>query len=439
MKRQKQIAIQFTVFILLLTVLWVLLVLSARIPNTAIQKNMLQSALSYKEQEAFSFENGNKWNAICDNYADAILLNISWYMGKGSPLTASLDTRYYDGETLGENAGLYLAVNEEELQPNTDYSRYWHGSAMFVRFMHLFTDVEGMKRWGFVGMLALALVTVGMLVRHRHGELAVALLLSMAAVQIWNIRLSLEYQPAFILGFWFCILYLWLERKSDFCLTVLSVAGGVSIAFFDFLTTETVVLLLPLILVVSVRASEDRLGELRDNIRLLAKCGSCWLLTYAGTFLIKWTAASLVTGSNKFILAFSSAGERMTGSLLGEGSDHPLLRIPQAVAANLTVMFGGQNRIEWGRVFGGLLITGLILGSLLYLFYQKSNPTAVKLLGILGSVVILRYMILSNHSYFHEFFTYRALISPIMAVLAGAVLSMQISFQARRKGRNFSL
>ena len=233
----------------------------------------------------------------------------------------------------------------------------------------------------------------------------------------------------------FCILFLWLERKSDVYLTMLSVAGGVLIAFFDFLTTETVVLLLPLILVISVRASENRLGEWKHNILLFAKCGGCWLSAYAGTFLIKWTAVSLVSGRNQFSIAFSTVGERMAGSMMGEGSDHPLLRIPQALAANFTVLFGGQNRIEWGRVFVGLLIVGLLLGSYLYLFYQKSNVTMIKLLVILGTVVFLRYMILSNHSYLHEYFTYRALISPIMAVLAGVALSTQIPFPGRKRGR----
>ena len=38
-----------------------------------------------------------------------------------------------------------------------------------------------MKLCGFVGMLVLALVTVGVLLRHRHGELSAALLLSIAA------------------------------------------------------------------------------------------------------------------------------------------------------------------------------------------------------------------------------------------------------------------
>ena len=97
MRRQKQIALHFAVFIVLLTVFWILLMLSACIPNRAIQKNMLQSALSYKEKEAFSFENGSKWNAISDNYADAILLNISWNMSKCSPLMSSLSTWYDDG------------------------------------------------------------------------------------------------------------------------------------------------------------------------------------------------------------------------------------------------------------------------------------------------------------------------------------------------------
>lgn len=434
MKKRKQIAIHVAMFALLLAIFWLLLILAALIPNQAIHKNMTQSALYYKDRDAFAFEKEGRWNSISDNYADAILLNVSWHMGKGKPFTATLDTWYYDGETMGENVGLYRSVTEG-IEPNTEYSRYWHGTAVLVRFLHLFLDVKGIKLCGFLGMLVLALGTLGILVKHRQIELAVALLVSMAAVQIWNVRLALEYQPAFLLGFLFCILYLWLERKGDSWLTLLSVAGGVAIAFFDFLTTETVVLLLPLILVVAVRAKENRLGDFKTNLRLLSGCGICWLSAYAGTFLVKWTAASLATGSNKFLLAFTSVEERMTGSLSGEGSDNSLLRIPQAVIANLTMMFGGEHRVEPGRVAVGLLLAVLLLGSLLYLFYKKSNLCAIKLLVLLGSVVFLRYSILNNHSYLHEFFTYRALISPSMAVLAGAVLSMQIPRPVRRKGR----
>lgn len=415
-------------FFVLITLLWLMLILAALIPNTALQKNMERSALSYREKEAFSFENGSKWNGISDNYADTILLNISWNIGIGNPFISSLDTWYYDGDDLGESIGLYLTVTGEAVKPNTDYSRYWHGSAVFVRLLHLATDVNGMKLLGLITVLLFALLIFGILAKYKHYDLAAAFILSMAAVQIWNIRLSLEYQPAFVIGFLFCVLYLWAERKKEDVLIYLSVAGGVLIAFFDFLTTETVVIILPFILVIAVRTAENRLGSFKENICMLAECGFCWLSAYAGTFLIKWFAASAVTGTDKFLKAFSSAGERFAGNLQMAGAENPVLRIPMAVAANLTVLFGGQNRMELSRVMIGLLLVFLVLGSVMYLVYKKeSNKDGIKLLLLLGFVVFFRYMVLGNHSYLHEFFTYRALISPIMAIMAVVILSAKRS------------
>lgn len=432
MSRRKEFGMYLAVFAGLLALLWLMLVFAAAIPNAALRGNMEQSALSYREKEGFSFENGSRWNAISDNYADAILLNVSWNMGEGNPLVSSLDTKYYDGEAFGESIGLYLAVTDENTVPNTDYTRYWHGTAVFVRLMHLVTDVNGMKLAGMASAVLFLLITALLLVKRGHYALTGVLLLSVASVQIWNIRLSMEYQPAFIICFLFCPMYLWLEKRTDVGLVSLSVAGGVLIAFFDFLTTETVALLLPLILVVTVRAEENRLGSLRDNVWLMVKCGIAWLLAYAGTFFVKWTAVSAVTGENKYRAAVSSVGERIGGSLQGEGSDQFLVRVPEAVAANLSALFGGESRVDMMRMFAGLAISVLVLGSLFYLFHKKRSGTAAVLLALLGSVVIVRYAVLNNHSYLHSFFTYRALVSPIMALLAGMSLSMHFPIPKKK-------
>ena len=425
-EKSKAVVCHVIVFCVLLLLLWGMLIVSSLIPNESLRENMEKSALTYREKDAFSFENGRKWNGISDNYADTILLNISWNMGNGNPLFSSLDTWYYDGEELGESVGLYLSVTEEGVQPNVDYSRYWHGSAVFIRLLHLVTDVEGIKLIGLLAALLPALLTLGILAKYGHVDLAAAFLLSMGAVQIWNIRLSLEYQPAFIICFLLCPFYLWAERKRESLLTYLSVAGGVTIAFFDFLTTETVTIVFPLILVTAVRAAEGRLGSLKRNVRSFVLCGFGWIGAYAGTFTVKWAAVSLATGNNKFLAALSSAEERFGGSLQATGTDNPVLRIPMAVAANLTVLFGGEERVEPARIIMGILFIFLIMGSVLYLFYQKeSNKDGIKLLLMLGMVVFLRYMVLNNHSYMHEFFTYRALISPVMAGLAGGILSVK--------------
>lgn len=409
-------------FAVTLLSLWVLLILSTLIPNDAIRANMEHSALHYREQEAFQFHDGERWNAIGDNYADAIWMNISWHMGEGDPLVASLNTRYFDGGAYGENAGLYLSVTEGA-QTNTDYTRYWHGSAAFIRLLHLFTDVNGIQIIGLAVTLLLAAVTMALLVRRKHWDIALLLALSLAAVQVWNIRLSMEYQPAFVLAFALCPLYLLTEQRGDRWLTLLSVTGGTAIAFFDFLTTETLTILLPLILVTAVRAKEGRLGGFRESLWLLGRCCLCWCAAYAGAFLVKWTAASLVTGENAFALAVGSAAERMGGVLDASQDEAPFF---PALLANLTVLFGGTARVQPGRALAGTGLSLMVLFSVWYLFRaKKTNRTAALLLLLLGAVVPVRYLIFNNHSYYHEFFTYRALLSPILALLLALRLNIQ--------------
>ena len=205
---------------------------------------------------------------------------------------------------------------------------------------------------------------------------------------------------------------------------MLSVIGGVMTAFFDFLTCETVVILLPLMLVTAIRMEENRFGEFRSCLKLLLTCGICFFGAYAGTFLTKWTLASLVTGENKFALALSTAGLHAAGNdATGLAPENTFLRILLAPIADLTVLFGGTERVEGTRVLLGLLLCFALLGSLFYLFKKtRIDRSAAGTLLLLGTVVFLRYWVLNYHSYAHAFFTYRALVSPIFAVFAVLLL-----------------
>lgn len=418
------------VFAALLFLLWLLLFLSATIPNRAIRTHMEQSALSYKARDAFTFTSGDKLNSVADHYADSIWLNVSWNMGIGNPLTASLKTDYYDGEALGENAGLYYTVMEDT-PPNKDYTRYWHGTAMVIRLFHLFTDVEGIKAIGFAAFLLLAALSAVILARKKHWDLAALLLLALIAVQIWNIRLSLEYQPAFLIGFMLIPLFLILERRSDTWLTILSVVSSTAVAFFDFLTTETVTILLPLALVIAVRAKENRLTTAKQSLTLLLKCGVCWVCAYGGAFLAKWVMASMVTGAGVFETALSSVAERMGGNVQISG-DTPG-SVLSSVAANLTMLFGGTARVQPGLIAAGMFVSLMILLSLWYLLRGKEKrPLAAALMLGLGLVVPIRYLVLNNHSYLHCFFTYRALITPVFALLSALWLNIRLP---QKRGR----
>lgn len=422
------------VFAATLLILFCLLLASAFIPNGAIAENMRASAEYFKTADAFE-KTTEHLGGVADNYADSILLNLAWNMGRGSALRAVLDTKYFDGGELGENYGLYATVLEEA-EPNVDYTRYPHGSALFVRFFHLFTDISGMKLCGLIALCLLLVLNLLLLVKQRQPLLAAALGLSFLLMGFWNISLSLEYLPTFLLLLLLLPAYLLLEKRSDEAVVLLSVIGGTAVAFFDFLTTETVCLLIPLAAITVIRSRENRLGDRKTGLIFLLKNGASFSGAYASVFLIKWSAASLLSGENKFTSALILAGERVSGD--ADGMDAPLLRAPAALLANLTAAFGGSAdaRINLPlALIGSFLFIGLLL-SVAFLFRKKGlDKTACLLLGVLAAIVPLRFMLLSNHSYLHCFFTYRALASVIFALLCGLIIVTEFSKSPADKRR----
>ncbi len=427
----RKILLHIAVFAAIIVILWGLLIVSSCIPNSAIKRNMLKSSLSYSEKDPFSFGNSGRYSSISDNYADSILLNVMWNIKSNHPVVSSLDTKYYDGEEYGENWGLYQAVNGTKA--NTDYTRYWHGSVIFIRPLMLFTDVNGVKIIGFIALLFLIAVTTTILIVRKHYFAATALIISLIGIQFWNIRLTLDYIPAFMVCFTLCPLYVLLEKKCDLALTTLSVAGGVMISFFDFLTVETVTILVPLALVFIIRTDEKRLGSFKGNFALTIKCGLCWGFCYVITYIVKWTAASIATGENKFSTAFSAAGVRLYGEN-GETDMSLYKQISSAVAANLSTLFGGTERIETGKIIIGILAVAFIFGGIFYLFRSKKKNSSLSLtLLVIMAVPYIRYMALNNHSYLHEFFTYRAQITVILCLCA--MVWYNIDFKIIKKGR----
>lgn len=429
MKKFTAVLRRAAVFAATVLVLWAALTAAAAIPNERIYDNMHASALYFKDKAPYVYD--SQMRLVQDNYADVILLNVTWNMGSGEPFSAALDTAYYDGNDgtndYGENWGFYCAV--EGTAPNTDYSRYWHGMAAVIRPFMLFTDIGGIKLIGMITAFVLLALNAALLIKKRQFFAAGALVAAFLCVHVWNIGISLEYQPAVLVTLLLLPICIIMER-NDGALSIISVISGVMIAFFDFLTCETLTILIPLLIVFIMRKQENRLPAFKDSVLLTVKCGSAWLLSYAGTFLVKWTAASIVTGENKFAAALASVEERF----VGEAEQlSPVAQFFLAPAANISTLFGGTGRVEWGVIAAGLVVSALILGAVFYLFRsrEKFDRSFTLIMLILGALPFARFFLLNNHSYLHEFFTYRALASSILALFAG--LWYTLEFRPKKK------
>ncbi|MBE7037279.1 MAG: hypothetical protein E7404_00020 [Ruminococcaceae bacterium] len=429
-QKMRNLLIYTTAFFFTITFLYLLLFLSALIPNELITPNMQKSAEIYKTREAFEFNEKNVLNSVGDNYADSILLGISYNMGRGNPFVSTINTRYHKGDSIGENYGFYITVTENA-KPDTDYTRYFHGSAMIVRVLHILGDVNLVKNINFVIILLLIFLTIIILCRRKYYDIVLALILSLLMVKFYNIRLSIEYQSTFLICFIMCPLYILFEKKSDVYIISLSVIGGVATAFFDFLTTETITILLPLMLIVSIRAKEERLFSYKEVFLFLIKCLVAWGIAYVGTFLLKWTVASLVTGNNEFSLALSSVAERFGGKVLLKEKPKTIF---SSVMANFSMLVKSAKREYSNKALICVLSFLMIIFSVWYLTKSKRKNKKVFILLIsLGVLPILRFFVLNNHSFLHCFFTYRALFVSVFAILMSAFLNMKNPFLRRAK------
>lgn len=169
-------------------------------------------------------------------------------------------------------------------------------------------------------------------------------------------------------------------------------------------------------LVFMIRQKENRQSAFKENIWLIIKSLLLWGISYAMTFIVKWSAASIATGQNKFITAMTSVEERVYGDT-GEKLSF-IERLLSAVPANISTLFGGKERIESRCIFAGLMITFVVGISIFYLFRKKQKEKDITvLLLIIGIVPYVRYMVLSNHSNLYDFFTYRSQCVTILALL----------------------
>ena len=162
-----------------------------------------------------------------------------------------------------------------------------------------------------------------------------------------------------------------------------------------------------------------------------------WFVAYGLTIAFKWFLASIIVGENKLILAMESVQERVNGTVGFQGNGTSIAQIFAAPAANLTVLFGGEKRMEFMPLLSGIVF--IVVYIMIFIIGSKKvageKKLAMGMLFGLGGLVILRYMILSNHSYLHAFFTYRGLVSMLMALLTMVILNIKNT--TRQQGAGF--
>lgn len=394
-----------------------LLVIAAMIPKDSIRGKSLESARYLADSELFGDALKDVPASRIDRYADSILLNIAYNYDSDHPLKSVMLSAYYFNERQEENVNFLDAVTDDP-GANRQYLRYWHGSIALVRPLLTFLSIRQIYVVNGIILLILTAFFLITAIRSRFYAPAAGMILALISTGCWFVPLSLEYTWNFFVMLIASIIALRMsasgKRKS---FTVFFLLVGMITNWLDFLTTETLTLLIPLLLILwTKKALDDNPGPGSDtgrdtSVRFLSASGGSWLAGYVGMWLFKWALAALVLGENVIPYVSDHISERLGGDVGVNLSGY----LTGAVTRNIGCLF------PFG--YGSLgFIAGLILpfaAAYIGFVYRRRDYDMryVLLYAALGLIPYVRYLILHNHSYIHFFFTYRAQAATVMAVI----------------------
>ena len=423
----KKLPIREVTVFCITTVIFVISLLAVTvIPRTAIQKNMQKSAEYLCEHKQFFSVIDDYYGSRIDRYADSILLGIAWQYDSEEPLKSVMKSAYYHVEHKNENENLLEAVKDGR-EANQQYLRYWHGSIAVVRPLMLIMSVKGIYILNGIILAGLAVLFTIMLIRRKYFDFAAGMITGLIAVAACFVSFSLEYTWMFILMFIFSIMILWISGKDkEKWYGSAFLIFGMLTCFFDFLTTETLTLTVPLLLLVKMEHDKKRS---ENPWKLPVKMTVMWGLGYVLTWIMKWVIASIALGENVMPYVSEHISERIGGTeqvTLGLGS-----YLFGALIRNVMCLFP----IGWGAagaVIGIILI--LIYIYIAYVYHVKgADKKQILIYVLIAGIPYVRYLVLHNHAYLHNFFTYRAQLAAVLAMIL--VLEELKVWESMRRGR----
>lgn len=391
------------VFLVFTAFLTGLLTAVALIPRSAIKENVEASARFLCEGELFGeVIEGIKGSKI-DRYADSILLGIAYQYDDKEPLQSVMWSSYHYEKYQNVNENLFEAVTRD-LDANQEYLRYWHGSNVVVRPLLMFFSIEQIYVLNAVLLSVLIVGLFFLLVKEKAWGPVTGLGLGLVMTNSWFVPLSLEYTWNYIIMFLMAILC-WklsgagVQKYLGRCFLV----AGMITNYMDFLTTEILTLLVPLLLLMW--------RDYQNKVCEAIKWTVAWGTGYIGMWLMKWLLASMILKENVLPYVTGHMIERTSGDV-GLGW---ITLVIETIRRNVSCLLP----FEYGTA--GAVMGILILVIVLYVgyVYQKKQLMKDKILlyGMIGLVPFIRYIVLLNHSYLHSFFTYRALLATILAIV----------------------
>lgn len=425
MRKLKSILKYLNIYIITVSLLFSLLTISSKIPRNSIQKNIEESVTFFEKNPGVDEKLKRREYTTIHYYADSILLNIIYCIDSQNPVEATMWANFYKNVNADINND-FIEVVKESKEPNEQYLRYWHGSMLILRPLLTILNIEQIYTLNKIVMYIFAIVLF-ILIFKKNKKVAIIFLISMIMIAFYIVPYCLEYSWTFYIMLITSIIGILIENKGNKNLYTLFFISGILTCFFDFLTTEIITVLVPVLLVLIIRKEDNRLTNFKEGFVFVLISCTLWLTSYVAMWITKWVLASIILDINAIEYIKENAMLRING-LQGLNSKEEMYK--GALYKNwhnlypINIIKNKKELLKYVIAFFVILLPFIDWKNI------KKKWFALLLL-LIALIPYLRYLALANHSYRHAFFTFREQIISIIALTTATleILNYRILFK----------
>lgn len=416
MKLFKSVFKYIVIFVIVVFLLTLLLTLVASIPRKYVEKNLIKSATYFEENSSEVIRKTRKKEyTYLHPYADQVILNIIYCLNTEKPLQSVLEAKYYTNNHLDGNNYKYVELVENDYEGDTEYLRYWHGSIVVIKPLLMFFSLEQIYIVNIVLLSLLTMILFILLFKKKKLEIIVSIIIALIAISCKYIPFTCEYVWTFYIMLIISIISVITESKENANKKLLNMffITGIITCFFDFLTTEIITILVPLIIVISMRFKDKRIISFKQELIFVIKAILLWGIGYTAMWLAKWCLAAIFLDVDVIDAVKESLLMRINGQVF-DYTTPQLMRL--AIEKNFSILYPLIliRRKKWILLF---VLIAFIFSCITIFKPKKENFKYLLLLFMLAIIPYIRYIVLSNHSYRHAFFVFRNQMPTIMSLI----------------------
>lgn len=417
-----------SIFLTTLIILLFLLVTTAKIPRGKIEEQLTETMQSLgiknDSREIKQIIKDRRYGAT-HIYADIMLLNIIYYIDSDNPLASIMEAKYYAVDGNKQITYDFNEIIEGNVQANRQYMRYWHGSMSIIRPLLVFFNLDQIYKINAIVLTISAVVLLILLIKTEIKELVIAYIVGLISCAVIIVPFCLEYYWTFLLMFIVSIIAIILDKKQKKLNTLFLITGMIT-CYLDFLSTEVITVLIPILLLVTIRYNQNRLTNMKEGVKFLMISMLFWAIGYIGMWIAKWILASMILQVNAWDYVkheiqyrINASGYEQINSIFGETKNLPI----KAVIENIKCIFPVDllKKLGLSKV---VPICVLIMEVILIRKKELEKLWFSGLLLMIAMIPYIRYMVIANHSYTHCCFTFRSQIISIMAIILAIIYSI---------------